>query len=234
MGPSLSFALLTLSSSAHLPNLSSLSRSDFPNSLYLFAFPHFTRIPVTKLILPTLSSVATSLTRIGRHTFGLDKTCGFPLSQALVSKRTSHLLVFFNSTSCTAPRLFIKTGFPPVVGTAEPLCWTTVTTCYGLLTLVRGATTSSSTVAASTTASTWPQCGLPNRKVNQYQSCIEDEVPSGLLISQTLLCYKATLYEQYSSQCNWNPHYESVKCIQCRSRKCFRIILKYIFCSERD
>ena len=129
MGPSLSFALLTLSSSAHLPNLSSLSRSDFPNSLYLFEFPHFTRIPVTKLILLTLSGKNSfkrchQLDKALATPFAWTRLVAFPFQQ-FRSPRELHIYFFSNSTSSTAPRLFIKTECPPVVGTAEPCLWTT-------------------------------------------------------------------------------------------------------------
>ena len=51
----------------YLPNLSSLSRSVFPNSLYLFALPHFTRIPVTRLILSPKKLQIVPNCRLTRH-----------------------------------------------------------------------------------------------------------------------------------------------------------------------
>ena len=51
----------------YLPNLSSLSRSVFPNSLYLFALPHFTRIPVTRLILSPKKLPIVPNFRLTRH-----------------------------------------------------------------------------------------------------------------------------------------------------------------------
>ena len=51
---------------------------------------------------------------------------------------------FFLKQQFNSPlKLFLKTGFSSVVWTAEPCLWTTLTTCYGLLTLGRSDPTSS-------------------------------------------------------------------------------------------
>ena len=98
----------------------------------------------------------------------------FPF-QKLWSRKEPYISLSFLIAIVQQPLdCFSKLGFLQSLEQQNP-AFGLLTTCYGLLTLGRSYTTSRSTVAASTTASTRPQCGLPllpNRKVNQYQSCM--------------------------------------------------------------
>ena len=168
----------------YLPNLSSLSRSDFPNSLYLFAFPHFTRIPVTRLILPAFKRRQEL-----DHTFGLDEAFPFhnlwsPRELLLSNTTVEHLLSqIINWISF----VYLKTG------TLYLWSMNYTLVCYGLLILGRS---HSAPVAASTTASglqaaalrTTQSKSIPASKLHR----VSDQCPQSYWFP---LCIKGNSYQ---------------------------------------
>ena len=168
---------------AYLPNLSSLSRSVFPNSLYLFALPHFTRIPVTRLILSPKKLQIVPNCWLTRHVMHWRHLCpgqGLELSlftsfawfPGILSCASSLGLSGF--TKCSPRECFFSKNCK-TISSVKPDVLGLRTTCYGLLTLVGRSHCSQAVaaVAASTTVPASTALRTIQSKVNQHQSCME-------------------------------------------------------------